>query len=141
MTASASLARRAILALALMVGFYALALAIAGGLLWIPYAEWLYLERIDPRLAFACVVTAGGLLWAIVPRPDRFEPPGPQLEEAHCPSLFRVIREVAAATGQQPPAEVYLVNEVNAWVTHRGGIMGFGSRRVMARPLLEMPSC
>jgi hypothetical protein len=37
------------------------------------------------------------------------------------------------------PSEVYLLNEVNAWVTHRGGVMGFGSHRVMGigLPLLQ----
>ena len=29
------------------------------------------------------------------------------------------------------PSEVYLTAEVNAWVMDRGGMMGFGSRRVM----------
>jgi Zn-dependent protease with chaperone function len=42
-----------------------------------------------------------------------------------------VLRGVAKATGQVVPAEVYLLNEVNAWVSQRGGIMGFGGRRVM----------
>ena len=37
------------------------------------------------------------------------------------------------------PAEVYLIPDVNAWVSQRGGIMGFGSRRVVGigLPLLE----
>jgi len=37
-TANGWLVRRALLALALMVGFYVLALGVAAGLLWIPYA-------------------------------------------------------------------------------------------------------
>jgi Zn-dependent protease with chaperone function len=37
------------------------------------------------------------------------------------------------------PAHVYLVSDVNAFVTQRGGIMGIGSRRVMGigLPLLR----
>ena len=37
------------------------------------------------------------------------------------------------------PTEVYLVADVNAFVTTRGGFMGFGSRRVMGLglPLLQ----
>jgi hypothetical protein len=50
---TAWLARRALLAIALMVGFYVLALAIAFGLLWIPYAEWSYTERIHPKIALS----------------------------------------------------------------------------------------
>ena len=139
MNSKSWLFRRALLAIALMIGFYVLAFGIAFGLLWIPYAEWVYLERIHPKIALMCVAAAGAVLWAIVPRPDRFEPPGPRLDERQCPALFAMIREVAGATGQAPPAEVYLVNEVNAWVTQRGGIMGFGSRRVMGigLPLMQ----
>jgi heat shock protein HtpX len=124
---------------ALMVGFYVLALAIAIGLLWVPYAEWTYIGRVHIKIALACIASAGALVWAIIPRVDRFDPPGPALEEASHRELFKVIREVAGATRQAMPAEVYLVSDVNAWVTHRGGIMGFGSRRVMGLglPLLQ----
>jgi Zn-dependent protease with chaperone function len=127
------------MAVALMIGFYVLAIAIAGGLLWIPYAEWTYVGRLHIKIALACVASAGALVWAIIPRVDRFEAPGPTLEEASHRELFKVIREVATATRQDMPAEVYLVSDVNAWVAHRGGIMGFGSRRVMGLglPLLQ----
>jgi Zn-dependent protease with chaperone function len=128
---SRSLAFRAVLALLLMVGFYAFAVGISAALLWIPYAEIVYLKRIDPKIAAVCVGAAGTILWALVPRRDRFEPPGPRLTAADAPQLFRAIEEVARATNQPRPEDVYLLNEVNAWVTHRGGVMGFGSRRVM----------
>jgi Zn-dependent protease with chaperone function len=131
MTESRSLAARALMALVLMLGFYALALAISGALLWIPYAEVAYLGRIHPKLALACIVAAGGVLWAIVPRPDRFEPPGPQLTRANAPALFVLIDQIARSTSQVGPSEVYLLNDVNAFVTQRGGVMGVGSRRVM----------
>jgi len=134
-----SLARRALLALGLMIGFYVLALSIAGILLWIPYSVWVYLGRVQVKIAFVCIASGLTVVWAILPRIDRFIPPGPRLDEGSCPDLFRMIREVAAATNQEEPADVYVVNEVNAWVTHRGGIMGFGSRRVMGigLPLIQ----
>jgi heat shock protein HtpX len=116
---------------ALMIGFYVLAVATATGLLWIPYAEWTYLHRIDLRLALFCVVGAVAILVSIVPRIDRFEAPGPRLDPAEQPRLFRQVREIARAAGQPVPTEVYLVNDVNAWVAQRGGWMGFGSRPVM----------
>lgn len=131
MTESRSLAARALMALLLMVGFYALALGISGALLWIPYAEVVYLGRLHPKLALGCIVAAGGVLWAIVPRRDRFEPPGPQLTRTNAPALFVLIDQIARTTSQVPPSEVYLLNDVNAWVTQRGGVMGIGSRRVM----------
>jgi hypothetical protein len=52
-----SLRTRAILALLLMVGFYVFALAIAGGLLWVPYAKSHGPHR--GRLTLFCII--GGL--------------------------------------------------------------------------------
>ena len=136
---SSSIAWRAALAVALMVGFYGLALAMAWGLTWLPYAEWRYGHRIHPKLALFCLGGAFLILKAIVPRPDRFEPPGPRLIPARQPRLFAELGRIASATAQAPPAEVYLVADVNAWVSQRGGFMGFGSRRVMGLglPLLQ----
>ena len=51
---SQSLAFRAVMAVVLLVGFYVMALAIAGGLLYIPYAELRYAERLHLRIALAC---------------------------------------------------------------------------------------
>jgi Zn-dependent protease with chaperone function len=139
MNSSRSLRNRAMLALLLMVGFYVFSLAIAGGLLWIPYATFVYLERVDGRLALFCIIGAGTILWALVPRIDRFEPPGPRLTPGNAPYLFTIIEGVATTTAQPRPEEVYLLPDVNAFVTHRGGFMGFGSRRVMGvgLPLLK----
>ena len=122
-----------------MIGFYLLALTIAAALLWIPYAEWQYVQRVHIKIAALCLGGAATVLWAIVPRVDRFEAPGPRLDERSHPDLFRVVRDVAAATKQPLPSDIYLLNDVNAWVTHRGGVMGIGSRRVMGvgLPLLQ----
>lgn len=81
--------------------------------------------------ALLCVAAAGVIAWSALPRVDRFVPPGPEVTAADQPELFAMIREVAAATGQPAPAHVYLLTDVNAFVTQRGGVMGFGSRRVM----------
>ena len=131
MNSARSLRTRALMALLLMVGFYALSLAIALGLLWVPYAEFVYLDRVDGRLALFCVVSGLTILWALVPRADKFEPPGPRLTPGNAPYLFNIIEEVARTTSQPRPEEVYLLPDVNAFVTHRGGFMGFGSHRVM----------
>jgi heat shock protein HtpX len=142
MPASPSLAGRAILAVMLMLGFYVLALAMAGGLIYIPYAQWMYAERLHPKLAIFCILGAGIILWSILPRRDRFMPPGPPLEPKQHPKLFETLAGIAQATKQQMPSEVYLIADVNAWVMDRGGIMGFGSRRVMGLglPLLQVLS-
>ena len=131
MTQTAWLARRATMALALMIGFYALGIGMAAALLWIPYAELAYLNHVTPKIAGFCVLTAGAILWALVPRPDRFEAPGPRLDEQNAPGLFIVVRDIAGKTGQEMPADAYLLTDANAFVTYRGGIMGIGSRRVL----------
>jgi heat shock protein HtpX len=79
------------------------------------------------------------ILRGITPRPDRFEPPGPALTREEHPRLFAALEDVARSTQQAMPTDVYLVPEVNAWVAQRGGIMGFGSHRVMGLglPLLQ----
>lgn len=142
MAAGRSIARRAALAVVLMFGFYALAIAIATGLLYIPYAELRYFHRVDYRLALFCIIGGGLILWSILPRPDRFEAPGPALHESEHPELFSVLSGVAKLTGQEMPREVYVTPELNAWVAVRGGVMGIGSRRVMGLglPLLQILS-
>src|SRR5262245_26984433 len=134
------LVRRAMLAIALMAGFYTLALTLALGLLWVPYAEWTYAGTVHPKILIGCVSSALVLLWAIVPRIDRFAAPGPRLDETSAPQLFSMVREIADKTRQEVPDEIYLLTDVNAWVTQRGGIMGIGSRRIMGvgLPLLQI---
>ena len=72
--------RRAFLALGLMVGFYVLRISIALALLWrAVHAQNVYTHRIYGRVVVFCLGAAGALLWAILPRVDSFEPPGPAL--------------------------------------------------------------
>ncbi len=135
----AKLRARALSAILLLVGFYILALVIAGVLAYLPYAEWHYADRIDGRLLFFGVGGAIAILAAIMPRVDRFEAPGPLLKPEEQPRLFRLIEETAVATNQAPPKHVFLVPDLNAWVAQRGGVMGFGAERTMGvgLPLLQ----
>src|SRR5215203_4320670 len=123
--------QRAVMAICLLVGFYVLALAVVVGLLWIPYAAWTYGGHVPLRILVMTIAASGTILWALLPRADKFEPPGPVLEKSTQPELFALIEDVASRTHQQMPMDVYLLHEVNAWVAHRGGVMGVGSRRVM----------
>ena len=122
-----------------MVGFYLLALGIAALLVYLPYAEWHYAERVDIRIAFTCLVAAVAILSAVIPRIDRFVAPGPVLTPEDNPQLFGLIGRIALATRQAPPESVYLIPDLNASVAQRGGLMGFGSERVMCvgLPLLQ----
>lgn len=126
-----SLFWRCLLAVFLMFFFYVFALAIAVGLLYIPYWQMTYGERINGRLFVMCIVGAGVILWSVIPRRDRFIPPGPRLSPEQHPALFRELRTVADAMQQAMPVEVYALCEVNAWVANRGGVMGIGGRRIM----------
>src|SRR4026208_621813 len=118
METARSLRTRAVLALLLMVGFYVFALAIAAALLSVPYFEVMYLDRINGRLTLFCVIGGLTILWAIIPRIDKFEAPGPMLTPSNAPQLFTMINEVAKKTSQPRPENVYLLNDVNAFVTH-----------------------
>lgn len=126
----AALRGRAVLAVALMVGFYLLALVLAGALLAVPILEW-NAGVLHLKLDLIAGVAGLTILWAILPRRAPFEAPGPRLVEREHPRLFEEIRRIAQATGQRPPDEVYLVPDVNAWVMERGGFLGLGRVRVM----------
>jgi heat shock protein HtpX len=133
------LVQRAVLALVLMVSFYALALSVAGVLVWIPYEAHENDVRLPVNITLVCLGLAAAIVWSVLPRIDRFTPPGPAVTQDDEPELFQALQDVADQTGQRLPADVYLVNDVNAFVTERGGVMGVGGRRVMGigLPLLQ----
>ena len=99
------------MALLLMVGFYLLAVGVSAALLWIPYAEYVYLERVDRKIALACIGGAAAILWALLPRADKFTPPGPHLAKTDAPDLFEITERVARTTGPEMPADVFLCTD------------------------------
>jgi len=135
---TAWLVLRSVLVLALMIGFYVLALGIAAVLFAIAYLasqgnDW------TVRLALPCFFLAIAVLLSLMPRRDQFDPPGPRLEESAEPRLFAFIREIAGDMHQRMPDDIYLDHDANIWVAQRGGTLGFGGRRVMSigLPLLQ----
>ena len=133
---------RAIGALALMVGFYGLAIAILAALWFGAYAQIRYSNRIHFRYLFFVAVGTIIILAGIIPRRDEFMEPGLRLTEDGHPRLFKELKAIAAAVGQKMPADVFLVPDLNAWVMQRGGRLGWGGRRVMGLglPLLNLLS-
>lgn len=131
MTSFRSYTLRAVFALSFLFLFYGLALALAAVLLLIPYLEVTVAHRLHPKLALMCIVAAGVIVWSILPRRSKWEAPGPLVTADEQPRLFAVIEEVAARMGTSVPHEVYLIPEVNAFVTQRGGLFGIGGKRVM----------
>lgn len=134
MSSTGSLNRRGQLAVALTIGFYALAIGLAGALLLIVYLQMFVAQETYVRLVIFCGLAAAIILWSIVPRRDKFEEPGPQLSPDQQPELFAVLRDVAEKTRQEMPSEVYLIPDVNAYVMYRG------KRRVMGLGLTLMES-
>src|ERR1700730_15982738 len=126
-----SLRARALLAVALTVGFYVLALGLIAGLVWI-----LFIPNVPGRVIGFCLFGAILIAVSIIPRPSRFAPPGPLLNPAGQPRLFSALDEVARAGGEPMAAEVYITPVRNAGVLQRG------RRRVMVigLPLLQVMS-
>src|SRR5215831_6419970 len=104
-----SIARRAALAIALLIGFYVLAISIAVVLILIPYEAYSNNVRLPGKLVVICVAGAGIILWSILPRFDKFKPPGPQLTAKDQPELFEMVTSISQATGEAMPREVYLI--------------------------------
>jgi heat shock protein HtpX len=132
-----SLAGRFAAAIALTIGFYALALALAAALIGGPIYGWVSAGRGNIWLTITALFLGGSILFAIFPRRMRFEAPGVRLDHGSQPRLLSVIGEEAQAMGEKEPDEVYATMEVNAAVTEvaRG-------RRVMivGIPLLHLLS-
>jgi Zn-dependent protease with chaperone function len=121
-----SLTVRSVLAIGLLFAFYAVALAIAGALIYVAV-----LTRRVPKFTLLCGAGAVTILWSLLPRWQKWEDPGPRITEEEQPRLFAVIRDVAQRMEMEMPREVYLIPDVNAFVTERGSFLGFGGRRVM----------
>ena len=138
-----SLVGRAVAALLLTIAFYGLAVIIAVTVLAIPVLGLIYARRVSIELTILCVMAAIAIIAAIRPRFERFAPPGIPLKDQDHPRLFEVIRQVAGQAAQSLPVDVYLVPEVNAFVSERGGFLGFGGRRIMGvgLPLLHALNC
>jgi heat shock protein HtpX len=138
-----SMAWFAVFAVAMVAGSYVFIVLLAAACVYVPY---LILFRADSfalqslLLFLFGIVIAATMLWSLIPRRDKFEAPGMLLERSTQPRLFRELDGIAAALNEELPREVYLISAANAFVADRGGVMGFGSRRVMGLglPLLSL---
>jgi Zn-dependent protease with chaperone function len=118
------------MAVGLMFGFYLLALGICAALgmsLWFDATH----GRVHPKLwlfSGGAILAIGTAIW---PRRLTFDDPGVPLTEANQPELWKLVREVASDAGQAPPAQLFLAEDVNAFVTERDSRLGFGGKRVL----------
>jgi heat shock protein HtpX len=132
-----SLAGRFAAAIALTVGFYALALALAAALIGGPIYGWVVAGRGNVWITITALALGVSILVAIFPRRSRFEAPGLRLDRGGQPRLIELVDDEAKAMGEKTPDEVYATMEVNAAVTEAGR-----GRRVMivGLPLLHLLS-
>lgn len=124
-----SLTFRAVLAVLLTVVFYALALLLAGALLWQSFAA-LFLNH--GHLDLMPAIVAVFILWGIFPRRERFVAPGLKVGKGEQPRLWDEVTRTAEATGQPVPSEVYLILDFSAFVTERDAGLFFPGPRVLA---------
>lgn len=129
---------RAVLAIGCLIGFYLVGIAAGLTVMIAPTALMIFAGRIAPKLALISIIAGGGILWALVPRRQPWTEPGPRITERDQPKLFAFIRDIASKMNTEMPEEVYLIPDVNAFVTTRGGVLGFGGRRVMGIGLTLM---
>jgi Zn-dependent protease with chaperone function len=129
-----SMAFFALLSIVMVVVSYLFVILLAAACVYLPYLALTISDspgfQILALFVFGIVI-AGAMLWSLVPRPDKFKPPGLLLDRSAQPRLFAELENIAASLNEPMPREVYLIGDVNAWVADRGGFMGFGSRRVM----------
>lgn len=109
---------RALLAVALFVGFYALGIAVAAAFLWLPWAQMHYTGTVELS-GMVSTVGAFYVLWALVPPRTRWTAPGPELSAASEPRLHALIASVADKTGHRMPQATYLVREASAFAGSR----------------------
>ncbi|HEV2891360.1 MAG TPA: M48 family metallopeptidase [Frankiaceae bacterium] len=134
---------RAAVAVLLLLGFYLIGLGIVAALVAADF--WLISRgRVPGRAIFFTGVIAFGILrgmFFVERRGEADEVTGVAVTDAEEPRLWATVREVAAALGTEPPARLYLVPDVNAFVFQRSRFLGLvPGERVMGIgvPLLEV---
>jgi heat shock protein HtpX len=131
---SRAAATSALLAILAIVGSYLFLFAVAIACVVLSYVLLFSFSNASMSAwVFAAGFFVAGccLLWSMVPKRDRFEAPWLSIKAEDQPQLFEEIRTIAANLGEPAPEEIYLVGELNAFVADRGGILGFGSRRIL----------
>src|SRR5438445_438019 len=120
-----SLRQRALLAIVLTVGFYALALALMAAMIWV-----IFQPNVPGRALGFCIFGVVVIAISIIPWPRRFIPPGPLLNPAGQPRLFAELQTVALAVGAGAMME-------GLRALARGSVAWAGYWRNEVVPLLE----
>lgn len=132
---------RGLLALSLLAGYYLLSLVIAATAVALMVVGVRYRF---PGMAFILLIATAGLSLCTAARvffggpKEPAELPGIAIFRDDAPELFALVDTVARDVGTRPPDEVRLMPDANAFVTERGGFMGFGRRRILALGYLDL---
>ncbi len=133
---------RAALSIALLAGFYLVALAIVATTIGLAVQAFaLGGEAVGVKLGFLAVVVGigvGGAVWSASRAPGR--DPGPDVTRAEAPELWRVVDELAVLAGTRGPDRIELVGEVNAAVYEEARLLGLvpGERTLLiGTPLVQ----
>src|SRR5688572_3102674 len=110
--------RRALVALALWLGFYAVGLGVALALFWLPRAQVVY-EGYLGLSGILCALGGLSVLWALFPRFEPFEPPSEALDRAALPRFGGLVGDVAARVGHPEPKDLFLTHDANAFAGQR----------------------
>jgi heat shock protein HtpX len=139
-----SMALFAILGIAMVIGSYMFVALLAASCVYLPYIVFSRAgaqseHGWDVLILLFGIIIATTMLWSLIPRREEFTAPGLLLDRSSHPRLFAEIDNIAAVLNEPVPRDVYLIGDTNAFVGDRGGVMGFGSRRIMGLglPLLS----
>ncbi|MER7768640.1 M48 family metalloprotease [Kitasatospora sp. NPDC096140] len=140
-----STSRRAATAVALLAGFYLLALGILVSLLALDIALYRASGQLRPALFKVWALSAAigypvaRVVFLTRRREDAAELPGVPLTRERQPAVWAVVDRIAERTGVRGPAEIRLVPEVNASVLEEAKLLGLvpGKRHLaIGAPLL-----
>jgi heat shock protein HtpX len=138
-----SMAFFAVLAVVMVIASYVFVLLLAAACVLFPYWLLINSEAFPAQLGLLLlfgIAVAAAMLWSLIPHRHEFKAPGLLLQRSAQPRLFAELESIAAALNEELPREGYLIGAPNAFVADHGGIMGFGSRRIMGLglPLLSL---
>ncbi|MET7392427.1 M48 family metallopeptidase [Dactylosporangium sp. NPDC005572] len=134
---------RAAVSVALLAGFYLLAIGVIVGLGWL--SVWMWREHAGAaagKVSWVTIAAAVGLavaFWKIV-RAKPGDPSGVEVQPQAAPELWDAARTLATQVGTRAPDEIRLVPEVNAAVAEHTRLLGLvGGRRIMyiGMPLIQ----
>lgn len=123
---------RAAIAVALLVGFYVLALGLIGGLVTLEVYALVNRPFVGIKLAFLVVPVVFALVKGLITleRRSHDDVPGVLVTPADQPALWDLVRRLAADLGTRPPDEIRILAAVNAGVSEDTRFLGL---RVLKR--------